>query len=1235
LESIVAAGGTGIATMDESGRALNFSLQGARLAMTNYRLWMAEGQEDHFLRSWVIEGSLGGDQWSTLGELSETEILIATGASATFPVENTKAGYFDQFRLRQTGPNSTKNDILQLARIELFGDLQYDPKAIEPVETDTSRNFSFSAESDGETATNQGLVQFLSQGSFGQSSNPVLTGKLAIQASSEFTENVEAWEVFAEDPRVLSTASGPDQWIAFRLLEGRFDLKFIDLGIGKDESDFPLSEFVIEGSNNQGDWIELAKIVEKTEREAGDGFVRFAIPEQAGLSPFAAFRVRTIGSSSMALEPVRLTGIELYGTAYDDSLTADRGDDFCSPNTFPYEPGFSTGGVIRALGREIGSLEWMNPAFTGKVIPTASSLAGKSGTVTLILGEDAGYVSTESEANAWMAIEFSEGEFSPTHYSLRHIDSADSQALRNWKFQASNDGVQWFTLREHVDDESLNESGQTMTWNVNQTFGGQAFRHFRVLATGLNASGDRALAISGIELYGDYCVPFGDFVPEPSTEDLEFDDDFGTNGIFYQLGTANETASYTNPVDFGLVEVSASSLTADSEDAASILDRRSLRCVTRPVRNSSFTISLNNRRVIPTHYSLRHYSSWDTEALRNWVLEASNDEQTWVVLREHIDDNALNGKGDTASWSLSLPPNSGSFRHFRVRQTGRNSNGHYYLALSGFELYGTLETSPDENFQIPALPILPKEGTDFIYDSDFDGNGVVAYLATNDGLSSYVNPVDLGLMSVTASSLMPNSEPARSVVGDVAVRCVTRALPNSFFEIEFSDLKVQPTHYSLRYYSSFDTEALRDWVFEGSVDGVSWRLLSRHIDDASLNRKGGTQTWQLTDPENRGFYRCFRIRQTGLNSNRHHYLALSGFEIYGKVVALESEGPLAEAPVPPAGNVPLLLENSAPAPGVFERLGTDNGNRPFFNPAFTGQIDVTASTVLGGNSPSEPLGELLSQNDARVVTQPLSGSWVAFDLRENRLIPTAYALKHYSTWDTEAIRSWDFQGSNDGQSWITLDSQNNNDVLNIKNEWATFLLPAESQAYRLFRIRQTGRNSNNHHYLALGAVELYGQLTNENFRKSRVFNQWLVDEGISFDTINLSVAGAVERQQLLIEYFAYGPGSEFQRQAVAIVEADGQQYGAFTFPVRIGALPIVASPGDIEGAGAGYTILARSSVAPDSTSLAMTEVVPAVIPEDWPPAGAGYDYRTYRIIEPIANQEKVFFFINTRVLESE
>jgi hypothetical protein len=83
-----------------------------------------------------------------------------------------------------------------------------------------------------------------------------------------------------------------------------------------------------------------------------------------------------------------------------------------------------------------------------------------------------------------------------------------------------------------------------------------------------------------------------------------------------------------------------------------------------------------------------HICSWDNEALREWKLQGSNDGKKWTKLLSHKNDSSLKTRGGTATWNVPKPQKS--FRMLRVLQTGKNSNEHWYLALSGFEVYGKL-----------------------------------------------------------------------------------------------------------------------------------------------------------------------------------------------------------------------------------------------------------------------------------------------------------------------------------------------------------------------------------------------------------------------------------------------------------------------------------------------------------------------------------------------------------------
>lgn len=94
-----------------------------------------------------------------------------------------------------------------------------------------------------------------------------------------------------------------------------------------------------------------------------------------------------------------------------------------------------------------------------------------------------------------------------------------------------------------------------------------------------------------------------------------------------------------------------------------------------------------------------------------------------------------------------------------------------------------------------------------------------------------------------------------------------------------------------------------NWHLEGSNDKINWIILDRRIylaqggpSDADLEeeqkllrQKGAASTWGVDTDVYRevGFegFRYFRIIQVGKNSSGSDNLALSGFELYGKVSA--------------------------------------------------------------------------------------------------------------------------------------------------------------------------------------------------------------------------------------------------------------------------------------------------------------------------------------------------------------
>jgi len=109
-----------------------------------------------------------------------------------------------------------------------------------------------------------------------------------------------------------------------------------------------------------------------------------------------------------------------------------------------------------------------------------------------------------------------------------------------------------------------------------------------------------------------------------------------------------------------------------------------------------------------------------------------------------------------------------------------------------------------------------------------------------------------------------------------------------------------PTHYTIRNRKS-TTHVLCSWYFEGSSDGQTWDILDVRIyrsenpetqkqlekEHKDLCAIGGSMTFQIDtsvyDQLGPDGYRFFRIVQVDKNTNGTDHLALSGFELYGKV----------------------------------------------------------------------------------------------------------------------------------------------------------------------------------------------------------------------------------------------------------------------------------------------------------------------------------------------------------------
>ena len=100
---------------------------------------------------------------------------------------------------------------------------------------------------------------------------------------------------------------------------------------------------------------------------------------------------------------------------------------------------------------------------------------------------------------------------------------------------------------------------------------------------------------------------------------------------------------------------------------------------------------------------------------------------------------------------------------------------------------------------------------------------------------------------------------------------------------------------------------------------------------------------------------------------------------------------------------------------------------------------------------------------------------LVFKLLKNKVRVTHYSLKTRPYEKVNFLRSWAFQGSNDGQNWNTLHSVTDSTLLIGNNITQTFAVN-QKRVYSYFRLILTGPNWSNQHYLVLQNLEIFGRL---------------------------------------------------------------------------------------------------------------------------------------------------------------
>jgi hypothetical protein len=147
-----------------------------------------------------------------------------------------------------------------------------------------------------------------------------------------------------------------------------------------------------------------------------------------------------------------------------------------------------------------------------------------------------------------------------------------------------------------------------------------------------------------------------------------------------------------------------------------------------------------------------------------------------------------------------------------------------------------------------------------------------------------------------------------------------------------------------------------------------------------------------------------------------------------------------------------------------------------------GIVDISAKSTYSSSSSYSAKNAADSGITNYFHSDSSAGQWLCYDFKNLRVKPTHYSIHAY--FGGYYLRSWVFEGSIDGSSWIVFDEQKDNSTMNSSHLIGTFAA-GQSRECRFIRLRQTGKNASGDDYLYLCGFEIFGQLIEMEQRESQ------------------------------------------------------------------------------------------------------------------------------------------------------
>jgi hypothetical protein len=139
-------------------------------------------------------------------------------------------------------------------------------------------------------------------------------------------------------------------------------------------------------------------------------------------------------------------------------------------------------------------------------------------------------------------------------------------------------------------------------------------------------------------------------------------------------------------------------------------------------------------------------------------------------------------------------------------------------------------------------------------------------------------------------------------------------------------------------------------------------------------------------------------------------------------------------------------------------------------------VSITASSIA--EVQSYPLRHVADfQNQSMFYTNNETNSWICYDFKDIQIKVTHYSIRSRRDSNDHHLRFWTLEGSIDGLKWVKIDDRQNDTSLNSQGAISIFSISESfEEAFRMIRIRQTGKSSSNNDYLVVNAIEFFGVL---------------------------------------------------------------------------------------------------------------------------------------------------------------